>query len=289
MSAIDDAATEAAEAPEEREIEEYRPHRKWYRRADIMVPVLVLVVVYALLVGYVESPNFFRTRMEAPGGLVNFDWMWFFHLIPLMLQGLLVTIKGALLGFAVAVVLGFFLALGRRAKLPFVSWPTMAVIEFIRSTPVLVQLFFWLALERAIPGLNLSPIALLMVGLGVHYATYCSEAYRAGINSVDKGQWEAATALNLSPATKWTRVVIPQAVPNVLPALGNYLVAAFKDAPMAFVIGVHGVLFFADQVAAETFRVTEPYLIAGAGFLVASLPAAWAVRQLERKIAYERI
>lgn len=286
MSVTDNAAAHAAE---DLQIEEYRPHRKWYRRPDIMVPVLVIVLVYALLVGFVESPNFYRTKMEPPGGLVKFDWMWFFHLIPLMLQGLLVTIKGALLGFAVAVVLGLFLALGRRARLPFVSWPTMTVIEFIRSTPVLVQLFFWQAFGRLIPGLDFSPMALLMLGLGVHYATYCSEAYRAGINSVDKGQWEAATALNLGPVTKWTRVVLPQAVPNVLPALGNYLVAAFKDAPLAFIVGVHGVLFFADQVAAETFRVPEPYLIVGVGFLMASLPAAWAVRQLERKIAYERV
>jgi len=273
----------------EREVEEYRPHRKWFRRPDIMGPVLVLLAVYGVLVGFVEQENFFRTRMEAPGGLVRFDWMWFFHLIPLMLKGLLVTIKATLLGFAVAVVLGFFLALGRRSKVLVLRWPTIAVIEFVRSTPVLVQLFFWLSLERAVPGVDLGPITLLAVGLGIHYATYCSEAYRAGINSVDQGQWEAATALNLGPVTTWVRVVVPQAVPNVLPALGNFLVAAFKDAPMGFVVGVHGLLFFADQVSSETFRVTEPYLIAGVGFLLASLPAAWAVRKLEKRIAYERI
>ena len=113
------------------------------------------------------------------------------------------------------------------------SWPAAPVIEFIRSTPLLVQLFFLQALVRAIRRRLADPVEILIIGLGVHYATYCSEAYRAGINSVPQGQWEAATALNLGPWTKWTRVIIPQAVPNVLPALGNYLVAAFKDAPIA--------------------------------------------------------
>lgn len=279
-------ATEMAEV--EPTLEEYRPHRKWYRRPDVMVPVVLVLLGYSLLVGGVDRVNSYDTSMEAPGGLVTFDWAYFFHMVPLMIQGLLVTAKGALMGFAVAVVLGFFMALGRRSTLKLLSWPTAFLIEFIRSTPLLVQLFFWQAFFRFIE-VGLSPITILMIGLGIHYATYCSEAYRAGINSVDAGQWEAATALNLGSTTKWTRVIIPQAVPNVLPALGNFLVAAFKDAPMGFAVNVHGLLFFANQVRAETFRDTEPYLLIGVGFLMLSLPAAWAVRELERKISYERI
>ncbi|QYJ05318.1 ectoine/hydroxyectoine ABC transporter permease subunit EhuD [Nocardioides panacisoli] len=273
---------------DEPQIEEFRPHRKWYRRPDIMVPLVLVLLGYSLLVGGVDRVNSYDTSMEAPGGLVTFDWAFFFHMVPLMVQGMLVTAKGALLGFAVAIVLGFFLALGRRTTFKPVSWPTAFLIEFIRSTPLLVQLFFWQAFFRYVE-VGLSPMTILMVGLGIHYATYCSEAYRAGINSVDAGQWEAATALNLGPTTKWTRVIIPQAVPNVLPALGNFLVAAFKDAPMGVAVNVHGMLFFANQVRADTFRDTEPYLLIGLGFLMLSLPAAWAVRQLERKIAYERV
>lgn len=273
---------------EEPQIEEYRPHRKWYRRPDVMVPVVLVLLGYSLLVGGVDRVNSFDTSMEAPGGLVTFDWAYFFHMVPLMIQGLLVTAKGALMGFAVAVVLGFFLALGRRTDIKVVSWPTAFLIEFIRSTPLLVQLVFWQAFFRFVE-VNLNPLTILMIGLGIHYATYCSEAYRAGINSVDVGQWEAVTALNLGATTKWTRVIIPQAVPNVLPALGNFLVAAFKDAPMGVAVNVHGLLFFANQVRADTFRDTEPYLLIGVGFLMLSLPAAWAVRKLERKISYERV
>lgn len=269
-------------------VEEYRPHRKWFQRPDIMVPLTLVLIGYTLLIALVVPNEFFRARMEPEGGLVKFDAQFFFSLVPLMWQGLLVTLRATLIGFAIALVLGFFLALGRRSTQRWLSWPVSFVIEFIRSTPLLVQLVFWQALARALD-LGMSAVTVLAIGLGIHYATYTSEAYRAGINSVDAGQWEAATALNLGTFTKWTRVIIPQAVPNVLPALGNNLVASFKDAPMGIAVSAPGLLFFANSIKAETFRVVEPYLLIGVGFLLMSLPAAWAVRKLEKRISYERI
>lgn len=266
---------------------QYRPHRRWYRRSEVVFPVLLVAAGYAVLIFGVQEQSFFRTRMTAEG-TEKFDWMFFWHLVPLMFRGLLVTAKATVLGFTVAAVLGFVMALGRRSRLRVVSWPSAGLIEFIRSTPLLVQLFFAQALVRGSDAVAFRPITIIMIVLGIHYATYCSEAYRAGINSVPNGQWEASTALNLDPVTKWTRVIIPQAVPNVLPALGNFLVAAFKDAPLAFSIGVPGILAFATTVRGETFRPVEPYILVGIGFLMASLPAAWAVRRLEEKIAYER-
>jgi polar amino acid transport system permease protein len=252
-----------------------------------VVPLALVVLGYVLLVVAVEERSFFRTRLTADGN-ENFDWMYFWHLVPLMWQGLQVLAKATVLGFTIAAVLGFLLALGRRSGVRVVRWPFAFFIEFIRSTPLLVQLFFAQAYVRASGSLSFSPIEILVVVLGIHYATYCSEGYRAGINSVPKGQWEAATALNLGPITKWTRVVIPQAVPNVLPSLGNFLVAAFKDAPLGFIVGVPELLFFANTVRGSDFRPTEPYILAGIGFLLVSIPAAWAVRRLEREIAYER-
>lgn len=271
--------------PMAQELVEYQPHRRWYRRPDVLIPVLIIATLYALLIFGVEETKFFRTRMTGEG---EFDWMFFWHLLPLMVQGLLVTVKATLLGFTLAVIAGLLLALGRRSQIRWISWPTIAFIEFIRSTPLLVQLFFLLFLVRASTAINLEPIWVLTIGLGLHYATYCSEAYRAGINSVPDGQWEASIALNLKPRTTWVQVILPQAVPNVLPSLGNYLVAGFKDAPLGFILPVAGVLFFADQVRADTFRPVEPYLMAGLGFLLVSIPAAWIVRRLEERLAYER-
>ncbi|GGI03608.1 ectoine/hydroxyectoine ABC transporter permease subunit EhuD [Egicoccus halophilus] len=217
-----------------------------------------------------------------------FDPAYAWSLVPDALNALTVTAFSAVTGFAFAAVLGLVLALGRRARSRLLSWPFAAFIEFVRSTPLLVQLFF---LFFALPelGVTLSPMQTIVLGLGVHYATYCSEAYRAGINSVPKGQWEAATALSLSPAVTWMRVVLPQAIPNVLPALGNFLVAGFKDAPLGSAIQVTGVLFFANTTAGRDFRPVEPYLIIGLCFLLVSIPAAWLVRRLERRIGYERV
>lgn len=265
----------------------FQPHRRWYKRREVLVPVILVLIGYALLLAIPTDRSFFRTRIT-PDGASRWDWMYFWHLIPLMLRGLLVTAKGTVLGFSVSIVLGLFLALGRRSARRIISWPAIGVIEFIRSTPLLVQLYFGLVLVRASDAINLGPVAILMVVLGLHYATYCSEAYRAGINSVPAGQWEAATALNLSGFTTWTRIIIPQAVPNVLPALGNFLVAGFKDAPLAAILGVPGILAFATTVRNEDFRAQEPLIMAGVGFLTVSLIAAWAVRRLEEKITYER-
>lgn len=263
------------------------PHRPWYRRSEVLVPLVFLTAGYAFLIFGVEGRNTIRTSMIADPD-ENFDWTYFWHLVPLMWNGLLVTIRATVLGFTIALGLGLALALGRRAPLKVVKWPVVGLIEFIRSTPLLVQLFFLQAYIRSSDTFSFQPATILAIGLGIHYATYCSEAYRAGINSVPPGQWEASTALTLGPFTKWTRVILPQAIPNVLPALGNYLVAALKDAPLGYILNVPVILFWADSVRNSDFRPVEPYILVGIGFLLASLPAAWAVRRLERKIAYER-
>jgi polar amino acid transport system permease protein len=223
----------------------------------------------------------------------TFDWGFFFELVPEFAEALWITVQATIAGFALAVVVGLFLAIGRRSPHRALSWPVAALIEFVRSTPLLIQLFF---LFYALPRVEwlpesarvLSPMTALILGLGVHYATYCSESYRAGIDSVPTGQWEAATAMNLSPVTTWGRVILPQAIPNVLPALGNYLVAGFKDAPLGSSIQVTGVLFFATTVGNRLFRPVEAFTLVGLGFLLVSIPAAFGIRRLERRIGYER-
>lgn len=215
-----------------------------------------------------------------------FNWEFAWEVLPRMWEGMVVIIQATLLGITIAMVLGLFLALGRRSETRWISWPFAAFIDFIRSTPLLIQLFF---LFFALPelGIVLSAFTSLVLGLGVHYATYASEAYRAGINAVEKGQWEAATALNLSSSTTWIKVVLPQAIPKVIPALGNFLVAMIKDAPLGSSIGVAGVLFVARSIGSQTFQYVETMTIAGVLFLAVSVPAALFVQFLERKYGYE--
>jgi polar amino acid transport system permease protein len=217
----------------------------------------------------------------------SWDMEYALEILPRIADGLWQTVVATLIGITIGMVLGLVLALLRRARLRLVSWPAAAFIEFIRGTPLLVQLFFIFFVLPAF-GLTLSPFVTLIVGLGIHYGSYTSESYRAGIENVDRGQWEASTALNLSPTTTWMSVVLPQAIPTVIPALGNYLVAMFKDAPLGFAVAAGGILLAAVSEASRSFQPVEPFTIMGLLFLAVSLPAALFVRYLERRYGYQR-
>ena len=215
---------------------------------------------------------------------MDWDWNSAFDSIPLLLEGLRVTLELTLLGSLLAYVLGVVLALLRRSGIPVVSQFVYLFIEFIRSTPLLIQVFVLYYLVPPLTGIRMSAFVTGVVALGVHYACYTAEVYRAGIEAVPKGQWEAATALSLPRSRVWTGIILPQAVPRVLPALGNYTISMFKETPLLLAIGVLDVLNRAKEVGAETFRVIEPYTLAGILFLLISYPASIIVRRLERRV-----
>jgi len=210
------------------------------------------------------------------------DWAYAFEVLPQLLRALLVTLEITLLGSVLALVVGLVVAVLRQARIPVLDQVLWALVEFIRSTPLLVQVFFlYFALPRF--GITLSALTVGVLGLGLHYATYTSEVYRAGIEAVPRGQWEAATALSLSRARTWTGVILPQAIPRVVPALGNYVISMFKEVPLLLAISVVEVVNKAQEIGSQTFRFTEPFTIAGLLFLVLSYPASMLVRRLERR------
>jgi polar amino acid transport system permease protein len=154
------------------------------------------------------------------------------------------------------------------------------VVEFIRSTPLVLQIFFVFYVGPQF-GFRLSPWTAGMIAIGLHYASYLSEVYRGGLESVPKGQWEAATSLNLSTGRTYFRVIIPQALPPSLAGMGNYLVGIFKDTPMLSVIGVAELMHTATAIGSETYRYLEPYTLVGVIFLAVSLPTAAGIRVFE--------
>lgn len=215
---------------------------------------------------------------------MNWDWSFAGHVFPQLLPGLKITVEATLMGSGIALVLGLLLAIGRRSRHRFLSWPIAWLVEFIRSTPLLIQLYF---LFFVLPnlGITLGPLTAGVIGLGLHYATYMSETYRAGIESVPRGQWEAARALNLSTRRTWIGIVLPQAIPAVIPALGNYVNAMFKDSALLSAITVIELLGKAQNIGAEQFRYLEPITEVGVLFLAVSLTAALLVRRLEARLA----
>ena len=133
--------------------------------------------------------------------MIAFDWQYAWRVLPELGRGLVVTIEATILGMLLAVSFGLVLALMRRSRSRIIAWPAATFVEFVRSTPLLVQLYF---LFYVLPdaGFSMSPLATGVLALGIHYATYCSEVYRAGLESIPKEQWEAATALNLPSAAQ---------------------------------------------------------------------------------------
>jgi polar amino acid transport system permease protein len=197
-----------------------------------------------------------------------------------------VTFQATFAAMGVALVVGLVITLLRMSRLRPLSLAVGLITEAIRSTPILIQLF--IAFYIVIPRLGLPPTPLLagILALGIHYATYCSEVYRSGIQGVPRGQWEAARALNMTTLTAWRRIVIPQAIPPIVPALGNYLIALFKETPVLFVITVVELFGQAIQIMGETYRPFEPIILVGFIFFLLSYPSALAVRRLERRLAH---
>jgi polar amino acid transport system permease protein len=215
---------------------------------------------------------------------VIWDWAFTWQILPDLVRALRVTIQATLLGTALALVIGLVLALLRRSRIRVVSAVTGGVIEFIRSTPLLVQLMFAF-FSQPILGIRLSALVTGIIVLGIHYGTYMSEVYRAGIEGVPRGQWEAARALNFDARRTWTGIILPQAIPPIVPALTNYLIAMYKDTPLLLAIGVGELLLTAREIGSATFRFLEPITLVGVLFFLVSYPSALLLRRLEARFA----
>ncbi|GAB3596196.1 L-cystine transport system permease protein TcyB [Corynebacterium faecale] len=211
-------------------------------------------------------------------------WRWDFawEVLPEMLEAFFkVTLLVTVLGTAIATVLGLVIAILIRLLPRPLSLLVRWIADFIRMTPIIVQLLMvfygmvWL-----------EPLTIGILVFGVHYATYMSEVYRAGIESVPKGQWEAITALSMSPRRAWSKVIIPQALRSTVPSLGNYAISMFKESPFLISIAVMEMVNTALAIGGFTYRYNEVITIAGLIFLAASYPTAILVNRLEKRLAY---
>ncbi|MGW4547649.1 ectoine/hydroxyectoine ABC transporter permease subunit EhuD [Streptomyces violaceorubidus] len=216
---------------------------------------------------------------------MTWDWSAVSDFLPHFWDGLLVTLQILVLGSLVSFGVGLVWALLMRVPSRWVTWPVGAVTEFIRNTPLLVQLFF---LFYVLPEWDITFSALTtgVVAIGLHYSTYTMQVYRAGIEGVPVGQWEAATALNLPVRRTWTAVILPQAIRRVTPALGNYVISMLKDTPLLMAITVLEMLGEARLFSQQNFQFTEPLTVIGVAFIVISYLASLALRALERRLAH---
>ncbi|NTE56824.1 ectoine/hydroxyectoine ABC transporter permease subunit EhuD [Agrobacterium tumefaciens] len=221
--------------------------------------------------------------------MYGYEWdttTWFTYttsILPIILIGLTVTLKAAAAGFAIALVLGLVFALLRRSRAKMISWPTALIVEFLRDTPLLVQLFF---LYYVLPDFGIVLPAFLTgaLALGLQYAAYTSEVYRGGIEAVHHGQWEAATALNLTRMQTYRDIIIPQAIPRIVPAMGNYLVAMIKETPVLSVVTVLEMMGLANMIGERTFEYLVPLTLVGLIFLLLTIICSAGLSRLQRAL-----
>lgn len=210
------------------------------------------------------------------------DWSWTVaaDVMPRLLAGLVVTVQATLVGAVVAYVFGLALAIAKMSPYRAVAWLSYWSSEFVRRTPLLVQLYF---LFYVLPdlGIFLEPFAAGVIGLGLHFSTYTSEVFRAGIENVPKGQWEAARSLNYSTIQTWRHVVLPQAIPPMIPPLANYLITMFKETPLLAAITVVELFNAANIYSNSHYKYLEPMTLVGTFFLLVSIPAAYLALRLE--------
>ncbi len=216
------------------------------------------------------------------------DWVFAWSILPILLHGLVVTIQATLLGFIVGSLLGLVLAGLKSAKLKIISWPAAVFTEFLRDTPLLVQLFF---LYYVLPeyGLVLPAFLTGALALGVQYSAYMSEVYRAGLQSINHGQTEAARALDISPFRTFSVIILPQAIPRIIPALGNYLVSIMKDVPVLSVVSILEMLNVARIIGDRSFNYMVPLTLVGIIYLILTLVASSLIRYLDQKLPKDGI
>ncbi len=214
------------------------------------------------------------------------DWSWEFTfdvVLPRMWEAAGVTLWATAASFAFALVGGLILMLLKTHRSNWINRPATELIEFIRATPLLVQIFFLFFLLPEF-GITLPPLTTGILAIGIYNSALCAEVYRAGFQAVPRGQWEACVALNMSTYRTFKDVIIPQSLPPIVPALGNYLVAIFKETPLLSFVAVAEIMQISKLIGAEYYRFTEAVTIAGLFFLVMSLAAAFLIWIVETRI-----
>ncbi|WP_258052397.1 amino acid ABC transporter permease [Mesorhizobium sp. INR15] len=202
--------------------------------------------------------------------------------MPLLLKGAVTTVTISVCAMSLALVLGLVAAIGRMSRRRSLRFISGFYVEVIRGTPLLVQLFI---VYYGLPsyGIRLEPFMAGFLTLGIHYGAYLSEVYRAGILSVDRGQWEAAASIGMTRSSVLRVIILPQAIRVILPPIGNYFISMLKDSALTATITVSELLRAGQLRVAITFRAMDIYLMVAAIYLTLSYPLSILIRWLEKR------
>jgi polar amino acid transport system permease protein len=202
-----------------------------------------------------------------------------------LLAGAVGTLRLFAICAVVGLSLGLVVGLGRYAHQRWLHWPATAFVEFFRNTPVLVQiLWFYFALPILLP-FEISPLVAATLGISLNSAAFSAEIYRGGIQSIDRGQWEGARALGMTQAQALRRIVLPQALRRMLPALTNRGIEIFKMTTLASAVAYVDLLQQGKLLASLNFNPIETYSVIAVIFFLCLFPLVQATYALERRLA----
>jgi polar amino acid transport system permease protein len=211
-----------------------------------------------------------------------------------ILRGLVLTIILTVVSMVLGTLLGLILAIMRSSSIKPVAATAGVYITLFRGTPVLVQLIFWFNIAALYPNLSIggynidvnaliTPIMAAIIGLTLNEAAYMAEIIRGGFSSVGKGQIEAADSLGMSGAMKMRKIIIPQAMPSIIPATGNQVIGMFKETSLVSVLGVAELLQSAQLIYARTYETIPLLIVASLWYLVMTLILSYPQSRLEKR------
>jgi arginine/lysine/histidine transport system permease protein len=219
---------------------------------------------------------------------MNFSFLLEPYYQSLLLQGLFVTLVLALLAVFIGTLLALGLAIVRMSSFKPLKFIVVAYVEIIRGTPIVVQLIIMYSLLRLpvmlINNFDISPFIPGMFTLFINSSAYMSEVVRAGVSSVDKGQSEAGRSLGLTQGQTFRKIILPQAIKNILPALGNEFVTLIKETSVLMYSGVAELTYQASMIKSETYSFMESYLVAAVLYFALTFPTSKLMAYLERRM-----
>ncbi|MEG1002104.1 amino acid ABC transporter permease [Clostridium sp.] len=219
----------------------------------------------------------------------KFDFSFLPEYLPVFLEGAKMTLVISLIAVIFGTLFGSVLYFMKNSKLGIGKFKPLSIIatvyiEIIRGTPMVLQILMVYAGSALFLGIDFSPLTAAVVAVSLNSAAYVSEIIRAGINAVDKGQMEAARSLGMTNFQAMKMVIVPQAIKNILPAVGNEFVTIIKESSMASFIGVSELMFSADIVKGAVYLPFEPYIVIAAFYFVMTFSLGRLISYLEGRM-----
>lgn len=226
--------------------------------------------------------------MTSVAAAYNFDFSWFQDSLPIFLRAAFLTIQILIWSAVISIAIGLLAGQLLMSRRVWLRVPARIYVDFFRLTPILFQIVVVFFLIPILFDVSVPAFSSGVIALSLNYGAFFAEIFRAGVQSVDKGQWEAAESMGISHTRTLVRIIYPQALKRMLPPIGNMLISLTKDTSLVSVIGVAELFNTAQNVGASTFRQIEVLLVVSLFYLVINLPLAIQAERMNRRLNVAR-